>query len=509
MWRRRAAGGGLGGAWAALSLLPLAACGRGPELPYRHVVVISLDTFRADHLGSYGGHVPTPHLDGLAAAGLRCAQAHGPAPTTLASHTSMFTGLHPHVHGVPRNGFVVDEANVTLAEILRPVGFHCAGFLGSFALESRFGLNQGFDHWDEQFSILLDGRVFDQNQRRANEVTDAVLRHLDRIGEQRHLFLFAHYFDAHSPYDPPPEFAPRGPDGPLPGSTQDEIGAAVAEHHRALFGAAPSLQDLFRAGLSREVLAAPHGEPRGVDRRLADQYAGEVAFLDQQIGRLLSGLEARGILRDAIVVVTGDHGETFWEHADLWNHGLWVYDTTQRVPLILRLPDGRGAGRVLEQPVSTIDLLPTLCELLGLEYPGEVEGQSLVPALDGGAPAPRPVFMEATQPTHPEVERGAWPNARKARAVRDGPWKYVHAPYNGWEELFHVERDPGERQNLLLGTPAPAVRLERDRLRAILDRWSQSARPRRVRFDAGQSREVLERLRSLGYVDDAPLGHDH
>ena len=494
---------------AALLALLLAACGAEPAPAYRHVVLISLDTTRADHLGCYGGSVPTPTIDGLAAGGLVCRAAYAPAPTTLASHTSMMTGLPPHRHGVPRNGFVVAGENVTLAELLRDAGFHTAGFLGSFALESRFRLDQGFEHWDEDFSIEVDGAVWDQNQRRAGEVTDAALRHVERVrDEEDRLFLFVHYFDAHSPYDPPALFAPRGPDGPLPGSTQEDLGQAVAAHHEALMGQAVSLQELFRSGLTPELLAADHGTPRGIDERLAAQYAGEVAYVDHELGRLLDGLEERGILQDALVVVTGDHGETFWEHADLWNHGLWVYDTTMRVPLVLRLPDGRGAGRTLEQPVSTIDLLPTLCDLLGLQAPAEVEGTSLVPALDAAAGAEAalvrgPVFLEATQPTHPAIEAGEWPNARKARAVVSWPWKYVLAPYNGVEQLFHLQDDPGEQEDLLRD-PTPTAQVQRELLRELLLRWSAGARPREMRFDAGQSEEVLRRLREIGYLDDAP-----
>ena len=477
---------------ASVSIVALALAACAPEAPrprgpYRHVVLVSLDTVRADHLGCYGAAgARTPNLDALAARGVLFEAASTAAPTTLASHVSILTGRPPHAHGVARNGFTT------------------AAFLGSFALDRRFGFDQGFAHFDDDFSLEVDGSRFDQDQRRAAEVTDAALAWLDRA-EPEHAFLFVHYFDAHAPYDPPAPFAPAGLEPGLPA----RIEAAVrAQQARA--GAPPAGQEaVIRAGLSRELVCGADGEPQAADRELAALYAGEVAYVDREVGRLLEGLRARGVLDDALVLVLADHGETFHEHGDFWNHGLAVYETTVHVPLIVA-GKGLAAGTRVAQPVSTIDVAPSVLELCGLPAPARAEGVSLVRALRG-APFERgaTVACEATQP--PSVEAGErWPNARKAKCVRKGPFKYVVTPYLGLEELYDLSADPGERRNLLAGCgPPPAdggveglPDLVRG-LRAALDAYERAADPLPSRFDRSQLEETLRKLKGLGYVEGA------
>jgi len=415
----------------------------------------------------------------------------------------LMTGSWPHTHGVVRNGFVVNQGNVMLAEVLREAGMHTAAFLGSFALERRFAFHQGFDYYDEEFDQLVtpDGN-YDQNQRLAENVTAAALRHVDRLekGERERLFLFVHYFDPHAPYGAPlPEAGP-------PTSMQD-VEAAVRLRQRALIGQeighAGSINGGF-LGAARALVGRGGGEPLDADRRLAEAYAGEVAYLDHCLGQLLSGLEERGILDEAVVVVTADHGETFWEHHDFWNHGLWVHQTTVHVPLLIALPDGRGAGLEIDTPVSTIDVLPTLCHLLDLELPERAEGVTLVPALDGEPHARGPVFCEATQPW--KMARGegrAWANSRLPQAARMGPWKFVRSRYNSVEQLFHLEQDPGETDNLLASRPADPALQERVRqMRALLTEWTRGADPLPSHFDSSQMAETLQRLKGMGYSGD-------
>jgi arylsulfatase A-like enzyme len=469
------------------------------------VVLISLDTFRADHLGCQGNPtVATPRIDALAAQGTRFADATSPAPTTLAAHTSMMTGLVPRRHGVVRNGFVVHPGNTTLAELLEARGFRCGAVLGSFALASDFDFDQGFEHFDEDFDLLVDAAHFDQNQRRAERVTDAALAFVDGVGAGERLFLFAHYFDAHAPYDPPaPWNALYAEPGAPEAASQEDVERAVQVHQRAVLGTddVPGARGLFRFGLSRELLEGAAGEPRGADRALAALYAGEVSYLDHHVGRLLDGLAERGVLDDAIVVLTGDHGETFWEHGDVWNHGLWLYDTTIRVPLIVRLP-GAAGGAVVDAPVSTVDVVPTLAELLGLDLPEPVDGRSLAPALAGGAAPLRPIVSEATQPVALPRPEGSWPLDPLPKSVRDGPWKYVVAPYLGVEQLFHLARDPGEHTNLLAAPDARAA-AKRDELRAVLEGWLRERTPRPSSFNRAQAAAVAERLAELGYFESS------
>lgn len=496
------------GAGALLALL-LAACADPPR-PYRHVVLVSLDTTRADHLGCYESErARTPRLDELARAGAVFLDTTSPAPTTLAAHTSLVTGLAPRSHGVPRNHFVIDDSNRTLAEILRDAGWRTAAFLGSFALDREFGFDQGFEHFDAEFDVLFTPGGADQNQRRAEQVTDAALSWA-RAHADEPLFLFVHYFDPHAPYDPPPPWGERANPGGPASSDADDVERAVVRHQEAALGAgaAPGQAAVITGGLPAELLARAAGRPLPGDEDLARLYAGEVEYLDHHIGRLLDGLGEAGLLDDALVVVTADHGETFWEHADAWNHGLWVYDTTVRVPLIVRAGDGRGAGRRVDAPVSTLDVLPTLLELLELPVPAEVEGRSLVPALDGSALAAATLVSEATQPASAAFEQGrAWANDLKPKAVRDGPWKYVVAPYLGREELFRVDRDPLEQRNLL-GSGDPAAEPERARLRRALERWVAERSPRPTRRNDAKLLEIRERLRALGYVEDPALDEE-
>ncbi len=489
----------------ACLILPLwTACGSAEDVgPLRHVLLISMDTTRADHLGCYGNTlVRTPALDALAGAGVRFADVTAAAATTLASHTSLMTGSWPHTHGVVRNGFPVHLDNRTLAEVLRAAGFHTVGAVGSFALDKAYGFDQGFDHFDQEFDLLMrPGGDLDQNQRTASGVTGALLQHLDEMqGEAERLFLFAHYFDAHAPYSPPaPWNASYTLDGRPATSGSSDVERAVSDHQLGMvgtkFGHAASINEGFRGPL-QELIGRDPGPASPLDRRLMALYAGEISYVDSAIGELLQGLQDRGILDETLIIVTADHGETFVEHHDLWNHGLWTYQTTVHVPLLLRFPDDRYTGRVVETPVSNIDVLPTLCELLQLPLPERCEGVSLVPLMKGVPMDRGPVFSEATQPWVVEGG-GVWGNLRKPQCVRRGPWKYVQVPYAGVEQLFHLGNDPGERQNLLAGkAPSAEVRNVQAELRRSLDEWRAEAAPLPSQLDT----RALKRLMGLGYT---------
>ena len=512
-------------AWPALALAALALGGglavwwtrsRGPRFARpAHVIVVTLDTFRADHVGCYGNPVvETPALDALALESVRFEDVSTSAPTTLASHVSLFTGTWPSFTGVVRNGFVVHPDNALLPELLRAAGFRTAGFAGSFALTEAVNFPQGFDHWDEVFEEKIRSADPEPFQRRAEAVTDAALAWLDRApGATSPTFLFAHYFDAHHPYDPPPPFdtmyAPHDPE--LSGDVADQR-RATAAHHEAILGYDARYDDVIVKGLLPELVLEPDGEPRGIDLALAARYAGEVSYLDLHLGRLFDGLRARGLWDSALVVVTADHGETFWEHGDFWDHGLGLYQTTVRLPLFVKLPGGARGGSVVREHVAQVDVLPTVLELCDLAQPGAVVGQSLVGALAGEAPAPRRAFAEATKPSQTVERKGlSWLGRCKAKAVRDGRYKLIATPYLGIEELYDLAADPGERHNLLLSPEgAPPGTLER--LRADLGAWADSARPLpsvwHMQRDEGGGNlpvdTIVEGLAQLGYTEGPP-----
>lgn len=492
------------------------------EGAYKHVLLISIDTTRADRIGCYGGEIAkTPRLDALAEEGVLFEDMTSAATSTLSSHTSILTGLYPRRHGVARNGFMVNEENVTLAEVLGDNGFHTAGVIGSFALDEMFEIDQGFDVWDQNFDIEFDPRHADQNQRTGDRVTDAALSIVGQLDGSERLFLFAHYFDVHAPYAPPEPYASEYA---VPGKlTSDfaDVDRQVGKHQTRILGQTRPVYDI---GLNRPLVEKVDGSSLPGDEKLRALYDGELAFTDMQIGRLLDGLDELGFLEDCIVIVTGDHGETFWEHGDFWHHGAWVYQTNVHVPFIVHLPDRRGAGTRVEEPVSGVDIFPTVLELLEIPLPEPVNGVSQVAAIDGAALPERPIYSESTQPTKlilggkngKKIEdMFAWPNELKAKSVRMGRWKYVLAPYMRFEELFDLEVDPGERNNLIQNTPfapdsaqgqlinpTPESAAAFQKLQQEYGRWTQEMKPRKSHFNKAQMADVLKRLQKLGYVGE-------
>ncbi len=460
---------------AALSLL-VVSCG-GPKLPEgvpRHVVLISIDTARADHFGFMGGEdAYTPRLDGFAAQSVVFTDYMTVVPTTLASHVTLMTGKHPLHHGTPRNGFMVNRENEMLAEVLKEAGFRTAGFAGSFALDERFDFAQGFDHYDQNFGVLVGEGGADQNQRTAEDVTSAVIDYVDEEGVPDRLFLFVHYFDPHQPYAAPPPFDtlydPRGREGLVP------------------------IPELKRMAESSPELAAAEAQ------RHAEQYASEISYVDEQVGRLLDALDEDGVLDDALLVVTSDHGECMWEHGEEFDHGEKVYQATVHALCMFRLPGGRSGGARSSRPVANIDVMPTILSMLGLDVPDGVDGEAVALEPTGPPPDDRPRFCQATKPWRGVETDPRWTNALKARCVRSGRYKYVQTPFLGTEELYDLEQDPDELSNLLR-EPTPEAREVAGRLRPVLEAWAASAHPLPSRFEPSQQQETIERLRSLGYL---------
>ncbi len=447
----------------------------GTKIAARHLILLSLDTTRADHFGCYGHpSIQTPRMDALAAESILFTDYMTVAPSTLASHVSLFTGKYPHTHGTPRNGFMVNEANVMAAETFRDAGFRTVGFAGSFALDSRFDFAQGFDRYDASFGDATASPGLTRDERSAEAVTSAAVSYLDATGIPPHLFLFVHYFDPHTPYAPPPPFDtlydPQGREG-LPDL--------------------PTVWALCRQNPGQESPAA---------RRTALQYAGEVSFMDRQIGRLLDYLRQRGVLDQAILVVTSDHGEDFWLHEAYFNHGPTTYQSTMQAVCLVRLPGAQMAGTRVQQLVASVDLLPTLLASFGLPLPEGVEGQA-IDLLRADRPfPPRTRFGQATKPWRAVETDPRWYNARKARCIRRGDYKFIQVPFASREELYDLSADPQERNNLLRA-PTPRIRELAAELRRELEAWAQSAAPLPSRFEPDYMEETIERLKSLGYIE--------
>lgn len=442
----------------ALVLRSSVAAPPAPGAAPAHVVLISIDTLRADFLGTYGNtQVKTPNIDAFAADSVVFEAAFTAAPTTLASHTSMMTGTYPHTHGVPWNGSMVHPDNEMLAEVLKGAGFETAGLSGAFPLNAKFAFDQGFD-------------VFRANLGDARTVTNAASMRLERKSE--HLFLFVHYFDVHWPYEPPAPYDRmyRTDDLPITG-TYEEVKA---------------LRAALREG-------APQAAAQNAVMR--NLYAGEVSWTDQEVGRLLRVLDDKGVLDDAVVILTSDHGESMDEHWDYWDHGPTTYNSVAHVPLIVRMPGGASGGTRVSTPVSTVDILPTVLELVGVAAPARTEGVSLAPALHGGAmPERGPVYSEATKPQD-DNSPTSWPNLDKCRGAWSPALKLQRCPSKGTTELFAWSSDPNEQTNLWASQGASASGLDQG-----LEAWATSGTP----LLAGQdnSDATLEALRELGYIED-------
>jgi arylsulfatase A-like enzyme/Tfp pilus assembly protein PilF len=330
-----------------------------------NILLVSVDTLRADRLGSYE-YTPgrTPAIDAVAARGVRFADASTVAPLTLPAHASLVTGTFPAYHGVRDNGgFYLDVDDLTLAEILQGVGYRTGAFVGAFVLDSRWGLDQGFDRYFDDFdlSTTSDGAM-DAVQHRADVVVDRALEWLDREPEKP-FFAWVHLYDPHTPYEAPAEFASRFP-------------------------------------------ATVHGA-----------YDAEIAWTDAQIGRLLTRLSSDGRLDQTLVVIVGDHGESLGEHREQ-QHGFFVYEATLRIPMIFAGP-GVPTG-VVPEPVRIVDVVPTVLDLVGVPISPVVQGRSLRPGMRGER-LDIVAFAETWYPRH----RYGW---SELMAIRDGRYKFILGP---------------------------------------------------------------------------------
>lgn len=387
---------------ACLAAFSAACPEAGSERP--NVLLIAVDTLRADRLGCYGNtRGLTPHIDRLAAAGARFSDATSHAPWTLPSFASLFTSLYPPEHGAGGNllEFKALPTTVpTLAERFRDAGYATAAITNVDFLGPSFGLARGFVHHDSVYYQT------NEEVRRADATTDAALAWLAEERTEPWL-LFVHYFDAHASYDPPAEFRARF-------AREEDRNTAWR------FGSRAELVSLRQKKLVLE-------EP--VMRRAEALYDAEVAFVDQQIGRLLDETHALDPQRNTVIVLTADHGEEFLDHGS-WEHGHTVYQELVHVPLIVVAP-GRVPRTVVDAPVRHIDVAPTLCELADVPLAPTFRGRSLVALAQGGGSPPTNCLSEGAFIGPP------------LRAWRHGDDKVIVSDQRGIE-LFDLRADPRE-----------------------------------------------------------------
>jgi arylsulfatase A-like enzyme len=454
-----------------------------------HIILISMDTARADHLACYGHpFIQTPNIDALAKEGILFEQHINAASTTLASHTSLMTGTYPHSHGIARNGDIISKNNIMLAETLKSKGFVTAGFIGAFPLDSHFGFDQGFIEYDTNYEFVVQEKLKKKSQRRAKSITDAALRWLDknmagstdRNGKGKNFFLFLHYFDPHLPYDAPSPFKGmyRKPD------------SAFDHSMEAVWSSRPLLRQR----------GSP--ETHKIARAYDAEYSAEITYCDHHFGRFIEGLKTRGLFDSSLIILTSDHGETITEHFNILNHGTSVYDTEILTPLIIRFPGGKFGSQRISRLVSNIDIVPTINHLLGLENNDRVEGQSFAGLIDGPLGPRDPVFAEATQP-HRNSKFDSdplWPNRGKFQCIRTARYKYMLRTTDKQFGFYDLQNDPMEQNNLLKDPKGFDADLVAS-LRKQLENWSADVHPV-ASSKPTESEEAIRLLKSLGYLGD-------
>ncbi|MFW5876509.1 MAG: sulfatase [Myxococcota bacterium] len=491
-------------------LLQIVGCDRKPERP-PNVVLIVVDTLRADHVGAYGGSTPTPAMDEVARRGVRFEQAFAHAPMTGPSHGSMFTGKLPRQHGLLINGRSLPPANDTMAEILQAKGYRTAAFVSLQVLEGRYGFARGFDTYDDTY----EGGWW----RIASHVNANMLPWL-RENDREPFFLFAHYSDPHEPYLPParyPRFRIQQGDRtvaelPADGITQSlELDLEAGDNVLTLvrvddtpwplklntFKAAKGVDVDFDRGFrgrhlprgrsKGRITLTPEGDDRRTVRTLVAArpvlspedrrrfYAEEVAFVDEAIGELIATLDERGLSDRTLVMITSDHGEELGERAGAFGHVHNLYDELIAVPWVMALPGRIPPRTVVSEPVRHVDLMPTVLGLAGLESPRGIEGRSAWPPSSVGE---RLVFAE----THrPQARADKW-------AVRFGRHKVIRNVSSKTREVYDLELSPDERQTV--------DELARERAAAVL---------RHAPAAPDEDHELTDReqeaLRALGYAE--------
>jgi choline-sulfatase len=396
------------------------------------IFLITIDTLRADHLGCYGYRmIQTPALDRLASEGIRFSHAFTPSPLTNTSHVSILTGLLPGNHGVTDFGVPLSPAHSTWAQLLKMQGYQTAAFIGSVILDSRAlapGLNRGFDFYDNFPEHSEAKSRWGRVERRGLEVVQHAKTWLTgHPGRPR--FVWVHLFDPHDPYEPPPPY---------------------------------------------------------LETYKKHPYDGEIAYADSAVGNFVAFLKTSARYQGSLIIIVGDHGEGLGEHQED-THGIFLYDSTLHVPLILKLPGGANAGKVIDAQIQTIDILPTVLELTG-NPKHQLDGESLRNYFKGSEEPGRPALGETDYPS-----RFGW---APLRSVREDGFEFIEAPR---PELYDLHADPGELENKY-----EPWNLRVQNLRSTLAKAPTELQRTPAASAVGAS--TIAELKALGYLGPADAG---
>lgn len=395
-----------------------------------NVIIITVDTLRADHVGIYGYEkIETPNMDALGRNGVLFSQAFCHVPLTLPSHCSLFTGTLPLFHGVRDNGYRLPAFNITLAQTLKDKGYQTAAFVGAFPLDSRFGLDNGFDVYDDLYGSKNIVRDLSFIERKAEEVNNRAIEWIVQ-NKAKKFFAWVHYFDPHAPYEPPSPYS--------------------------------------RTYAGRE-------------------YDGEIAYTDAVIGELIKKLEHLKLIDQTLIILTSDHGEGLGDHNET-THGIFIYDSTLKVPLIFHNPKTLPKNRIVPDQVSLIDIMPTVLDLMGFEKNPDIQGKSFKPGIfKGKPPSDKLIYIESVAAV---MDR----NWAPLQGIRTEEWKYIDAPI---PELYDLKRDPKEEINLVEKKPIITALL-REKLQNAIKKYSSPHSSHILRAEI--DRETREKLTSLGYI---------
>jgi arylsulfatase A-like enzyme/Flp pilus assembly protein TadD len=394
-----------------------------PKKNQTNILLITIDTLRPDRLSCYGGgFVKTPQIDSLAERGVLFSRAYAHNPETLPSHANILLGVTALTHGVHDNvNFVVRPEFLNLAKWLKDRRYSTGAVIGAFPLDSRFGLTQGFDLYDDNYGAQ-GSQQFVYAERKAEVVVARARGWLEN--QNGPWFLWVHCFDPHQPYDPP---------------------------------------EPFRTQYKK------------------DRYSGEVAYVDEELEKLFDYLKEKNLDEKTLIILTGDHGESLGEHGEK-THGYFAYNATLWVPLVIKAP-GIKPGRI-EQEVCHIDIFPTVCDLLGIDKPGSLQGLSLVPAMEGKTLPRRSIYFESLMAYY---SRGWAP----LRGLIEGKKKYIESPLS---ELYDLDKDFSENDNLAEGTKLDEFK------RTLAELIRKQSAPSGQTARQAPDRETREKLQSLGYI---------
>lgn len=414
------------------SLISLLICSiaEAEKPPRLNILLVTFDTTRADHIACYGyKQVKTPNIDRLAKRGCLFEKAFTSVPITFPSHSSMLTGLYPPSHGIRNNAtYALPDSVVTLPEMLKDRGYATAAFVSAYVLDRRFGLDQGFDTYDDDLETNVEPKL-KQKERRAETVTRAAMEWLDRVGEKG-FFLWVHYFDPHDAWAPPSPY-----------------------------------DDTYKK----------------------NPYDGEIAYADYWLGKLFDRMDSLGLTENTLILFAGDHGEGLGDHHEK-THGIFIYDSTIWVPMIISCPRMLPAGKRIPRLVRLIDITPTILEIIGYKIPEHMQGVSLSPMMLGkGSARELDLYCESFYPksTH---------NWSPLKGLRTETWKYIEAPT---EELYRLDKDTEEKANLF--------KKEREQAKVMTLRFAEVVKEMEPEGEApsqqvAMDKETMEKMRSLGYV---------